>query len=340
MYVSQKWSSTHVLRNATAIAVLALAGCGRESPLADSAKGTPHSMRQSSDAAAPTEPVVVPAPDKISSQMDAREAEQLIASARSFRVDLVEYQRTPSREAVAFNLLLEQDDATVHFDRLARGPIVASGLYALCAFQVMDQARFAALQATLEGQRATVETDIGGVHRSLEINDAVAMVVRDNWGHRLRAASTRLTGARIAELVLFDGSGLWGYREMYLGSDGACIVRFVRPPKPGESGMKERRTQVQMSAAVLDEIQDLLERHNFLALEMTRRPGLPDEEHSSIRVQTTLGQKHGVVKWISDVNHDFDAIHEHLVRLSDRVLEETPIYEGEAVYRWKPIGFE
>jgi hypothetical protein len=155
-----------------------------------------------------------------------------------------------------------------------------------------------------------------------------------------QSVSSKTNDAHIANLALYDGGTLWGGRELFILTNGVCVTRIIRPPKKGESGMKERRCKLQLERTDLDTLRQLLDKHHFYTLTVKDRTGEPDHARTVIHVRLASGQQHDVSKWRGDPHHDFDQIYQHLLRLVERVQKSRPVYEGDSVYKWKPEGFE
>ena len=148
------------------------------------------------------------------------------------------------------------------------------------------------------------------------------------------------TTVPIATLALYVGGTLWGGQELFILTNGMCVTRVIRPPKTHESGMQERRCQLQLRRTELETLRQLLGRHHFFTLSIKDRTGVPDETGTTIRARLASGQQRDVSKWTRDPHSDFDPIYQHLLRLVERVQKSQPVYEGGSVYRWKPAGFE
>ena len=155
-----------------------------------------------------------------------------------------------------------------------------------------------------------------------------------------QAAPSKTNAVPLATLALYDGGTLWGGQELFILTNGVCITRVIRPPKSGQSGMQERRCQLQLERADLDALRQLLDTHHFFTLTVEDRTGVPDETRTTIRVRLASGQQRDVSKWTRDPHRDFDPIYQHLLRIVERVQKSQPVYEGGSVYRWKPAGFE
>ena len=79
-------------------------------------------------------------------------AAAILKSTETFADTGIYYSGEPPPQMAAYNLLLDQPDATAWFDDVAQtgGPV--GRLYALCAFQVIDRQRATTLAASLRAE--------------------------------------------------------------------------------------------------------------------------------------------------------------------------------------------
>src|SRR5262245_11495061 len=97
-----------------------------------------------------------------------------------------------------------------------------------------------------------------------------------------QSAPTRPAAVALATLALYDGGTLWGGQELFILTNGVCVTRVIRPPKAGESGMQERRCQLQLKRTDLDTLRQALDTHHFFTLTVKDRTGVPDETRTTI----------------------------------------------------------
>jgi hypothetical protein len=133
-----------------------------------------------------------------------------------------------------------------------------------------------------------------------------------------------------SQIVLKDVQPLWGGRNLYLWHDGSLYIQIV------EQG-QENRYATQITPEQVAELDSLLHEHNFAAIEIPDRPGLPDEAHPTITVWWQSGEHTSAAKWDTDTHPDFDAVYEWLRNLaSEAVQEQTAVYTGTYDPDWQP----
>jgi len=134
----------------------------------------------------------------------------------------------------------------------------------------------------------------------------------------------------LKSVVLRDVHPLWGGRNVYLFGDGRLFVQIVA------RGGQETRYALQVEAARVEELAELLRQHRFMEIEIEDRPGMPDEARPEIEVTWQSGAHKTVAKWANDTHPDFDAIYAWLVELAEGVTERTPVYVGPHDESWRP----
>jgi len=133
-----------------------------------------------------------------------------------------------------------------------------------------------------------------------------------------------------SQIVLKDVQPLWGGRNLYLWHDGTLYIQIV------EQG-QESRYATQTAPEQVAELEALLAEHNFAAIEIPDRPGMPDEAHPAIEVWWQSGEFTSAAKWDTDTHPDFDAVYDWLVNLANETVEgETAVYSGPYEPNWQP----
>jgi hypothetical protein len=136
-----------------------------------------------------------------------------------------------------------------------------------------------------------------------------------------------------------DVQGLEGGTDLWISENGKAIVRFVKPPGKGESGLQETRHSFTLSKEQMGSLADLVKKHDFFNLQSSTRHGIPDEAHPVISVK--LGDRtHAVMRWAEDRNKDFDSIYEVVMTLATSGKKSGPeIKRGSCDWNWKPENF-
>ena len=145
-------------------------------------------------------------------------------------------------------------------------------------------------------------------------------------------------GPAFDRVVLLDVQGLFGGRDLWLAADGAAHCRIVRPPREGESGLRETRFAFTMPQAELDALRRLLEQHDVSGLQTPNRYGVPDEARPVLCVQSGPDVR-AVGKWANDAHLEFDAICRFLIRLVELGARGAPAAECAYDRNWQPPGF-
>lgn len=110
-----------------------------------------------------------------------------------------------------------------------------------------------------------------------------------------QSAPSKINAVPFATLALYDAGALWGGRELFILTNGVCVTRVIRPPKAGESGMQERRCQLQLERTDLDTLRQLLDTHHSLVqginaeVEMTTMPSRCIQRRLTLTGPDTLG---------------------------------------------------
>lgn len=141
----------------------------------------------------------------------------------------------------------------------------------------------------------------------------------------------------LSTLVLRDVQGLFGGRDLWIRADGTTIIRTVRPPKPGESGMQEVRYA---GKPAIDDLKLLLARHDPFTMKIPERFGVPDEARPTLIVRLASGKTVTVAKWANQKHEDFDALYAWLMAQEEAAVTSAPTFRGACVHAWKPDGFQ
>lgn len=140
-------------------------------------------------------------------------------------------------------------------------------------------------------------------------------------------------------LALYDIQGLWGGQEVFVLTNGVVYARTAQPPKKKENGLQEKRYKIQLSTTELQSLKALLDQHQFLTLTNANRKAVPDESGAIISLRFATNQGHDVFQWEKDAQAGFKAIRLHLISIERRAEKTKPIFQGQLVYEWTPIGF-
>jgi len=122
----------------------------------------------------------------------ADQAESILANTEIFADAAVFNSGEPSPQVAAFNVLLDQEDALVRFERLADGSKVAGRLYALCGFQVLNRPRYQALAEELKQSSKEVETQFGCIGGREKVAELVQQIGKQKYGRYFRESKTRI----------------------------------------------------------------------------------------------------------------------------------------------------
>jgi hypothetical protein len=138
--------------------------------------------------------------------------------------------------------------------------------------------------------------------------------------------------------VLHDVQGLWGGYALWASEDRTAFVQVVDPPPAKHSELWEKRYKVKLTAEQWAEVERLVGAYHFLTLQVSERPGVPDEAHPIIVVVTKAGVTTKAQKWANDKHADFDPVYSYLLGLcrADGML----VREGSFEWEWRPEGFE
>jgi hypothetical protein len=131
----------------------------------------------------------------------------------------------------------------------------------------------------------------------------------------------------ICRIELNDVQGLFGGTEVVLKAKGELVVRTVRPPEKGESGLREHRARGAIDfPRVLSDvgIAGLDDYHEH------DRSGVPDEARPTIIIYFASGDRKVVSKWAGDKDPAFDDVYRRLLKLTEISLIAE--YDGRYTY--------
>lgn len=151
--------------------------------------------------------------------------------------------------------------------------------------------------------------------------------------------------SHIQSVNLFEGGSLWGEVDVWVSKDGNCFVREVRCPKRDsegkeiENGMQEERYKIMLTPSDISTLESLLTKYRFYTLKIKERSGVPDEEHTQIKVALTSGKKYSVWRWTLDKHPRFEPVLKQLSNFLIRAKKNKPFFQGEWDGKyWSPAG--
>ena len=125
-----------------------------------------------------------------------------------------------------------------------------------------------------------------------------------------------------AALQLHALQGLWGGRIIAISGAGQVVARLVG------RGMWEQRYEWQMDAAATQTLFALFIHHNFAALSLTLRPGIPDETLSQLSLTNSQGTIITHAQWQTDSHPIFDSLSTAILKLESQTETLSPVYAG------------
>ena len=148
-----------------------------------------------------------------------------------------------------------------------------------------------------------------------------------------------ITRDNFKSLVLADVQGLSGGRNLYVTKD-QLIIQTVNRPTADQRGLQEQRFETKLAEKDFDKLIEMLNTHDFLHIEGSNRPGIPDESRPTMQLTLAGGESKSVAKWGGDKIKDFDPIYLWLLELAKASTRDAkPIAEGNHDYAWRPAGF-
>ncbi|MEI2613260.1 MAG: hypothetical protein V9G20_31885 [Candidatus Promineifilaceae bacterium] len=125
-----------------------------------------------------------------------------------------------------------------------------------------------------------------------------------------------------AALQLHALQGLWGGRIITVSGTGQVVARLVG------RGMWERRYVWQMDAAATQTLFALFIHHDFAALSLPLRPGIPDETLIQLSLTNSQGTIITYAQWQTDSHPIFDTLSTALLKLESQTETLEPVYAG------------
>ncbi|MBI4853516.1 MAG: hypothetical protein HY819_17115 [Acidobacteria bacterium] len=137
----------------------------------------------------------------------------------------------------------------------------------------------------------------------------------------------------ISSISLKDVEGMWGGQNIYSRKFGETIVQII------DRTQHETRYNFNLPTEKMMELEALLEKNNFMQLEIPMRYGVPGEVLQTITVTLFSGEVKLVNKWANDKKTEFDAIYKWLLNLTVLAKEHPPSFQGRYDHAWQPSGF-
>lgn len=125
-----------------------------------------------------------------------------------------------------------------------------------------------------------------------------------------------------AALQLHAIQGLWGGRIITISGTGQVMARLV------SRGMWEQRYEWQLDAAAILSFFSLFIHHDFVALTLPTRHGLPDETQILLSLTNHQGQTITQSQWQNDPHPPFAALTNAILRLESQTETLEPVYVG------------
>lgn len=125
-----------------------------------------------------------------------------------------------------------------------------------------------------------------------------------------------------AALQLHALQGLWGGRIITVSGTGQVVARLVG------RGMWERQYVWQMDAAATQTLFALFIHHDFAALSLPLRPGIPDETLIQLSLTNSQGTIITHAQWQTDSHPIFDTLSTALLKLESQTETLEPVYAG------------
>jgi hypothetical protein len=98
----------------------------------------------------------------------------------------------------------------------------------------------------------------------------------------------------------YDVQGLWGGRRIYVEGIKRAVVQLIQPK------MLERRYEFAPGKDEIIRLLDLFVANDFLTIQPSERPGIPDEVRPRITLVNAAGDKWAVAKWAGVKDERFD----------------------------------
>lgn len=125
-----------------------------------------------------------------------------------------------------------------------------------------------------------------------------------------------------AALQLHALQGLWGGRIITVSGAGRVVARLV------SRGMWEQRFEWQLDAAATQALFALFIHHDFAALSLPLRPGIPDETLTQLSLTNSQGTIKIHAQWQTDSHPIFDTLTAAILKLESQNETLLPVYAG------------
>lgn len=125
-----------------------------------------------------------------------------------------------------------------------------------------------------------------------------------------------------AALQLHALQGLWGGRIITVFGAGRVVARLV------SRGMWERRYVWQLDAAAIQALFAFFIHHDFAALSLLLRPGIPDETLVKLSLTNSQGKIMTHAQWQNDSHPIFNTLSTALLKLEAETEMLEPVYAG------------
>jgi hypothetical protein len=133
------------------------------------------------------------------------------------------------------------------------------------------------------------------------------------------------------QVELIDVHAMWGGRRISVAGTRQVVMQLVQP------GMRERRYELELSAAAWRHLLGVFIEHDFVTIEPPERPGIPDEARPQITLVNAVQDRWSVAKWAGVSEGRFEAVYRVLIELERLTQQLEPVYEGP--YRLGVVEF-
>lgn len=140
----------------------------------------------------------------------------------------------------------------------------------------------------------------------------------------------------IEKIILEDGHPLYGGVRFFMNGAGLVVFEDAN----FRNRIKSNKYKSRLSKDKLEEIEELIEKHDFFNIITSDRPGIPDESHPQLTIKLKSGEEKTIRKWANDSHPDFDALYDWINLLISQIKQvQEPYYAGDYDITWKPEGF-
>jgi len=140
---------------------------------------------------------------------------------------------------------------------------------------------------------------------------------------------------------VYEGQMEW--RELVILTNGTAWGRAVRSPAKDQTGLREKRYKIELTAEELRLLRAELDKAQFMTMTNHARTNvtrvLKDEAGYSISLKLVSGRRHDFYWAEGDgfVPHFFP-LGDHLYSIFWRIARTTPVYSGKFERAWRPEG--